>query len=378
MSTVRVVYRPESAVFWLFVVALGLSTVLMLLTEGQSLHETLAAQIALAPLWLGFIAFLVWLMLKFDPFRSVRAHPQVLAAGTALGGTTAMVLALHGNNALFGFWGAVLDPDTAARWSAALSAPFVEEAAKAVCAALVLVLSAQVFNRISHALLLGMFVGVGFDLMEDLVYASREAIASLDSDVEGAGLNLVMRAFTAVPAHWSYTALASVGVLALLPSFADRGTWSWARRLPVAAGLFGAASLMHFIWDAPGPEAGSAALGVLALKVLLNSVIFLVPVLLLLRCERAWVREQIATRTDLPFERTLLESLPTRRGRRRYLRQARRDDGRRARKRARAAQRDALDAIQRGGSEVQASEVQVSEIQADVEHADRVREGAHG
>ena len=343
-----VVYRPESAVFWLFITAIGLSTALVLLSDGAAIAETLAAQLALAPLWLGLIAFLLWLMLKFDPFRSVRAHPQVLAAGTALGATTAMVLALHGNTALFGFWRSVLDPDTAEQWSAALSAPFVEEAAKAVCAAVVLVLSAAVFNRISHALLLGMFVGVGFDLMEDLVYASRQAIASLDSDVVGAGANLILRAFTAVPAHWSYTALATVGVLMLLPSFAGRDSWPRSRRLLAAVGLFGAASLMHFIWDAPGPDTPGAALGVLALKVVVNVVIFGVPVLLLLRVERAWVRDQITARPDLPFDPALLDSLPTRRDRRRYVREARRNGGRAAKSLAQRSQRAALDVIQRG------------------------------
>jgi protease PrsW len=345
---VPVIYRPESAVFWLFVVTLVFSTVMLLADNGGAINETLDAQVALAPIWLAFIVFLIWLILKFDPFRSARAYPQVLVAGTALGATAAVMMAMKGNTALFSVWDRVLDPDVATQWSAALSAPIVEEAAKAMCAAVILVLSASVFHRISHALLLGMFVGFGFDVMEDLVYATRQAISSLDSDVSGAGWNLALRVFTAVPAHWAYTALATVGVLLLLPTFSGRDTWSWPRRLIVAAALMFSASLMHFIWDSPAPDEGVVGLGVIALKVLANLVIFLVPVLFLLRAERSWVRGQIAGRSDLPYDGVLLESLPTRRSRRALQRQARRDGGRSAKKAVRRQQHAALDALQAG------------------------------
>lgn len=340
-----VLYRPDSAVFWLFVLTLVVSTVMMLADAGSAINETLDAQVALAPFWLGFIIALIWLMLKFDPFRSARAAPQVLVAGAALGATAAVLMALKGNTAMFVVWARLLDPDVATQWSAALSAPIIEEAAKAMCAAVILVLAASMFNRIAHALLLGMFVGFGFDIMEDLVYASRQAISSLDSDVSGAGWNLVLRALTAVPAHWAYTALATVGVLLLLPTFAGRATWGWPRRILTAAALMFAASLMHFIWDSPAPDEGATGLGVLVFKVAVNLVIFLVPVLLLLRTERQWVRAQVDARPDLPFDRALLDSLLTRRARKAFRKQA---GGRQARKAARRRQRAALDVIQTG------------------------------
>ncbi len=43
-------------------------------------------------------------------------------------------------------------------------------------------------------------------------YNVDEAISSLDSDIAGALISLALRALTAVPAHWAYTALATVGV----------------------------------------------------------------------------------------------------------------------------------------------------------------------
>ncbi|MGV0849342.1 PrsW family glutamic-type intramembrane protease [Mycolicibacterium phlei] len=347
-----VVYRPESAVFWVYVAAVALGTLSLLSADGTVIHESLSAQIALAPVWLAFIAFLVWLMLRFDPYRSMRRYPQILVAATALGGTAAVAMAMEGNAALGDVWARVLRPDVLAEWQAALTAPFIEESAKAACAAVVLVLCGAVCTRIAHALLVGMFVGFGFDVVEDLAYASGEALDSLDSDVVGAGANLVVRILTAVPAHWAFTSLTSVAVLLLLPTFADRTAWPRRRRWATAAGLVAAAWFMHFAWDAPNPD-GPAALAALLGKVLLNLTVFLVPALLLLRTERSWVATQIdeakrsGTLTDYA---DVLDSLPTRRTRRALRRHARRTGGRAATKAVRARQNAALDAIQAGVS----------------------------
>lgn len=346
-----VIYRPESAVFWVFVVALLVGIVELLEDSAVTVHETMDAQLALGPIWLAFIVFLVWLMFKFDPFRSVRRYPQVLVAGAALGGTTAVVMAMNGNDALGAVWGRVLAPDTLTRWSAALTAPFIEEAAKGLCAVVILVLAAPVFTRISHALLLGMFVGFGFDVMEDLTYAANEAISSLDSDLSGAGANLILRILTAVPAHWAYTSLATVGALLLLPSFAGRADWPWPRRILVAGTLMFCASLMHFIWDSPTPAWDDSGLTTLLLKFAANFAIFLIPVALLLRAERRWVTDRIeAQRPGLltEFDVAVLDSLPSGRTRRQLRRQYRRTGGRQAKKAIRYQQKRALDAIQSG------------------------------
>ena len=345
-----VVYRPGAAVFWVYVGAVALGTAFLLSADGTVFHESLSAQIALAPAWLAFATFLVWLMLRFDPYRSMRRHPQILVAATALGGTAAVALAMAGNAALGEVWARVLPPDVLARWQAALTAPVIEESAKAACAAVVLVLCATVCTRVSHALLVGMFVGFGFDIVEDLAYASGEALDSLDSDVVGAGANLIVRILTAVPAHWAYTGLAGVAVLLVLPSFA--GEWSRSRRWATAAALVVAAWFMHFLWDAPVPG-NEAAAALLLLKVLVNLAVFLVPALLLLRTERRWVAERIgeaARGRTLAAYADVLDSLPTRRTRRALRRQARRTGGRDAAAAVRARQNAALDAIQAGFS----------------------------
>ncbi|MDA0253068.1 MAG: PrsW family intramembrane metalloprotease [Actinomycetota bacterium] len=336
------IYRPESAVFWLYVVALSAGAFGLLLGNGIAVHETMAAQIALGPVWLVFIVFLIWLMYQFDPYRSVRHYPQVLVAGTALGGTTACSSVLRGEHALGGVLARYIDPDTLTLWQNALTAAFIEEAAKGLCAAVILVLCSAVFNRVSQALLVGMFVGFGFDVMEDLTYTTKQALSSLDSDLSGAGENLVVRIVTSIPAHWAYTSLVTVGILVLLPTFADRARWTWRRRVFVAAVLLAAGPFMHFVWDAPVPD--------IPMKFVINVVVFAVAVFLLLRYERHRIIERIAAERGSArldgVDSAVLDSLPTLRTRRRLRRQARRSGGRAARKAVKFQQREALDLVQ--------------------------------
>ena len=344
----EVVYRPESAVFWVFVAALIAGTLGLLSGFGTAFAETRDAHLELAPWWLLFMAALVWLMLRFDPYRGMRRYPQALAAGAALGGTAALAMSATGNAALTTVWASVLDADTLARWSAALTAPIIEEAAKLACAAVILTLCAAICTRVGQALLVGMFVGFGFDVVEDLVYASSQALSSLDSDVSGARTQLILRAFTSVPAHWAFTGLTTAGLMLLLPWCTSVTGWSPSRRFGTALGLLAAGPLLHFIWNSPAPEEPGAAMLVMAGKIVVNLAVFLVVTRALLRGERGRVTARIAAGGPAldAFEPSVLASLETGRARRALRRNAKRDGGRRAARAVARAQRDALDALQ--------------------------------
>jgi RsiW-degrading membrane proteinase PrsW (M82 family) len=344
-----VVYRPDSAVFWVFVGAMAVGSLSLLFNYGAAFRITLNAELALAPLWLAFMVFLVWLILRFDPFRAVRRYPQALVAAAALGATAACAMAIAGNTAVQQLLGLVLPAGTVTQWSAAISAPVIEETSKGLCAAVILLLCSAVMTRIAHALLIGMFVGFGFDVMEDLTYSTNSALQDLGSDIGGAGTSLVVRAFTSVPAHWSYTAMTSVGILLLLPSFTGRGVWSTRRRVVTACGLFFSAWLMHFVWDSPTGTNGFVAVAALPLKVLFDLGLFLGVVMLLLREERKWLVSRIEVRRTEELRRfrpELLDSLTTWRKRRALRKAAKKTAGRSAARRVKAHQREALDTIQ--------------------------------
>lgn len=139
--------------FWLFVIALAAGVLVVLAETGSVFSAVLEAQATLAPLWLAFVAVMVWIMFRFDPYRAVRPYPQMLVAGAALGGTVAVAMSFRGNRALDELWALVLPPDFLGRWSAAFTAPIIEEAAKGACAALILTLCASVCARPAHALM---------------------------------------------------------------------------------------------------------------------------------------------------------------------------------------------------------------------------------
>lgn len=350
-----VIYRPRSAVFWVFVLALCVGTLGVLQNLAPALQVTLTAHLLLIPPWIAFVAVLIRVLMLFDPYRSMRGYPQVLCAAAALGATTALFMALIGNEGVSHILAALVPPDFADSWHAALSAPLIEETSKAACGAVILVLCARRMNRIAHALMIGMFVGLGFDLAEDLTYQAGQALNSLDSDLAGAAASMVMRALTAIPSHWAYTALATTGVLLLLPSYAEGDRWLAPRRVATALGLFFCAWLMHFVWNSPVPavveESTALSLAVLFLKIGFNLTLFLVVAARLLREEQGVVRARITElcRAGGPLSRVspqLLAALATRRSQRAFLKAARRSGGRAAARSAALRQRFALDLVQ--------------------------------
>ncbi|MGE2732135.1 PrsW family glutamic-type intramembrane protease [Mycolicibacterium vaccae] len=325
----EVVYRPESAVFWVWLGAVLIGAADLVSGSGGAFVETRQAHLVLAPIWVAFMVFLVWVMTRFDPFRAAVRYPQMLAAAAALGATMAVALAGSGNTSLERVWATVLDPVTLSRWGDALTAPLIEEAAKLSCAAVILVLCAAVCTRVSHALLVGMFVGFGFDIAEDLTYVTMGALTSLDSDLAGASLQTLGRIVTSIPSHWAFTALTTAGLLLLLPTFSNPDGWSRGRRVGTAVALLAAGPLMHFVWNSP--------LDATIAKVAFNLTLLLTATILLLRQERRWVIRHSDKAIRAGFDPELVASLPTWRGRRRV--EGKRRDVRRR-------QRAALDAIQ--------------------------------
>ncbi|WP_163268850.1 PrsW family intramembrane metalloprotease [Chelativorans alearense] len=349
------IYRPYSAVFWVYLVAIAIGLIGVFMAFGSAIQITLHTNLLLIPVWAVFVFVLARIILLFDPFRAVRQVPQVLVAAAVLGGTAALFMALQGNGAMETIISWLFGADFASDWSAALSAPIIEEASKATCAAVILVLCWDRMNRIAHALMVGMFVGLGFDIVEDLTYEVQSALGDPDSDLAGAVPTLIIRILTGFPSHWSYTALTSVGVLLLLPSFAGRREWKALHRWATAIALFVSAWLMHFVWDSPTPEfvANDSKLGfaLLLFKVLVNLMIFLAAVLLLLRYERQWFVGRLAELHTSDgvlskFDPEILNSLETGRKRRRLRRMARRTGGWAAARAIARRQRHALDLVQ--------------------------------
>jgi protease PrsW len=173
-------------------------------------------------------------------------EPLSLVIGAFLWGavaaTTLAVLANLG-------WGAViaqsLDPEVAARWVPALTAPWTEEILKAAGVVLIYLIARGEIDDIMDGFVYGAMVGLGFAVVENVFYF----IAVFGGETEGVLVGFFFRVIASgLYGHVLYTGLAGIGIAYFTTR---RGEATFGSRLGVAGGLFGLAMLAHFLWNSP-------------------------------------------------------------------------------------------------------------------------------
>lgn len=109
-------------------------------------------------------------------------------------------------------------------------------------------LIALVFTQIKkpwQVFLIGVFVGLGFTIIENIGYAASGSMVHPSSDSAGALNMWLMRSGLGFGAHSIYTAAASWGLAQALFS----PHWSTIKKLAVTSGWFLAGFMLHFIWN---------------------------------------------------------------------------------------------------------------------------------
>ena len=186
-----------------------------------------------------------------------REPPLLLATAFAWGGLVATSISIRGNAAVHNLLAKVTSPGLAADWGSALAGPTVEEIAKALgILAIVLVARAQV-NSVLDGVVYGSLVGLGFQVVEDVIYAvNAVAIAGRGDQVTPVVATFLLRGFLA--GLWSHTlfgALAGAGIGYL----AVRTDRSWFSRIGVAVLSVLGAMVIHFVWNSPLLTLGGGA-----------------------------------------------------------------------------------------------------------------------
>lgn len=152
------------------------------------------------------------------------------------GGFSSGWIATFGNEWVNSGITAVFGPSSLLKqWSDALSAPFVEEFSKGLFALCFLYLLK--IEKPQAALLTGMGVGLGFQLIEDIAYITEAANKSLQGVIPEA-LNRVSGSFSS---HWVYTGIFSLGVFYLMKQIKGQRAFLWVLT-PI---------LLHFLWNSP-------------------------------------------------------------------------------------------------------------------------------
>jgi RsiW-degrading membrane proteinase PrsW (M82 family) len=285
--------QPHNLAFWVYCA---------LVVAGA---YVLAGQISIAvaaysgALISGVIAFgllavaYLWFIHYEDRYTTV---PRDLAATGFVWGFVAATgaFALYANGAATSLYAKAFGASFAFDWGAALAAPIDEELAKGAGVLLLLTLAPKLIRSPFDGLILGAFVGLGFQISEDISYAWIGAANSF-GDVGVAWSTIVVRTLASIPSHWMYTGIFGAGLI----WFVGRPDVPARRRL--GAGLMLTAMLMHGLWDGSGAIAGNSVFGWIVpatVATVLISVFWWIyantePI------EREWMREVMAPEVEL-------------------------------------------------------------------------------
>ncbi len=192
------------------------------------------------------LAIAWWWLLRLPQLWSRIASSGAIAAITWGALVAAGVYALQSNAALITVMGQAAGIDTAQAWGPALIAPLTEETGKAMGIGVVLLAVGQKLRTPMDAALLGAFAGVGFTLIEDVLYAFNIAYVNLgENPLISTTLIYFVRAilFGAV-SHAAFSAFVGAGLGFLL---VGRGRG----RLPWGVTLVALGPVLHGLWNSP-------------------------------------------------------------------------------------------------------------------------------
>ncbi len=346
--------QPHNLAFWLFVVLLPLGIILLLDLLDDSLRSFPTAFALAAVLWTLYLVPWVLFLRHEDMYDP---EPAKLAlVGFLWGGFIAtFVMALHANAAVISLVGKLGSPELARDWGASIAAPFVEETSKAMGLVVVVLLGRRHIRSLFDGVVLGAFVGLGFQVLEDLTYSVNAAdAAGPGNEVHAAVGQFVTRGFmSGLWSHALYTGLVGAGV----GYFLTRTDRSRGARIQALLLLAGSAWLLHFVWDSPLVNGARASVITLLARFVIYPLVFV----LALRWVARQRREELGVLLAGEVERgTLTEEdvellVMSRHERRVGLRHIKHDDGRPARRaerrRLRAARNLATALATSGGAD---------------------------
>lgn len=282
-------FQPRNLCFWVYVGMLAYGVVSMVPTIARVSHFSSDA-VTVAFLLNGLLGVAWWLWFHHID-RWERQPFSLLLAGFAWGGIPAtFAVAITGNGALMSLWSKWFGQDWAGHWQAALTAPFVEETSKFAGFVLLMALAPRLVRTVNDGLIIGAFIGLGFQVFEDVTYAFNGSVDNFGTDPVGGAVGTAwLRIATGFVSHPLYTALCCAGLVYLI------GAVSQPRRVGRGLAFIAAGMFTHGLWDSVGAFAGSASAVLLDLG---GAAVFGLVVL--------WVAFKVARPVEHSFARDIL------------------------------------------------------------------------
>lgn len=266
--------------FWIVLGLLAVGAVRMSQIAGRFFVAYPWATVTAVALF-ALLAVPFWLFVSELDFIE-REPTALLVMAFAWGGLVATTVSIPGSAALEDLIAKLGSPHLAADWGAALAGPTVEETAKTLgLVAIVLIARAQI-NSVLDGIVYGAMVGLGFQIVEDVVFAlAAVALDGRGDHVQPVVATFLLRGFlSGVWSHTLFGALAGAGIGYLVVR-RDRGA---ANRIGVAVLAVLGAWASHVLWNSPifTDGLGNGPSGLLAV-LLLKGLPPLVLILLIVR-----------------------------------------------------------------------------------------------
>ncbi|NUO57757.1 MAG: PrsW family intramembrane metalloprotease [Hamadaea sp.] len=208
--------QPRNAAFWVYALGVGIGLITLLRYFGANPGFYAPA---LTTGVLMFSLYLVpWLLLLSHHNRYTAQPSRLLASAFVWGGTAATFwISLPANNALLEIWTKIGGTDFADRWAAGLTAPINEEFSKALGLILLIGLAPKLVRSAYDGFIIGAFIGLGFQVAEDILYAYNAATQTFGVGQVGAALKIfVFRGLAGIVSHALFSAIFCAGLMWLL------------------------------------------------------------------------------------------------------------------------------------------------------------------
>ena len=235
--------QPRQPAFWLYLGLVGLTGIVAI--AEQSLYRSIspsgwALSWFLLALYGLPVVVVVYLLDLYE-----REPVPLLVAAFVWGAIAATTLSAIGNAG----WGLAVarigGPEFAARWTAALTAPFVEEILKGCGVVLIYLIARDEVDDVMDGFVYGAICGLGFAVVEDVFYFMAVFGGEPAGVLQGFWLRVVAGGLYG---HVLYTGIVGMAVGVVV---SRRAAEPLGRRLAVASGLCLLAAAAHFLWNSP-------------------------------------------------------------------------------------------------------------------------------
>ncbi|MFE4504016.1 PrsW family intramembrane metalloprotease [Rhodococcus sp. NPDC056743] len=239
-------YQPRNAAFWVYLL-LVVSGAFKLFSMLSSSAAAYGDAIALSIVLFGVYGAIFWWFTHHID-RYARQPVKLIVTAFFWGSFAATwVMAANANDAILALYAKTFGQAWASDWGAGLTAPFTEEIAKGVGLLLLIALASRLVRTAFDGFILGAFIGLGFQIFEDVLYALNSAASQFGADPIGAAMSTIMlRMVFGVAAHTLYSAIFCAGLVYLLGRPAEP------RRVGRGLALMATAMVLHGLWDSAG------------------------------------------------------------------------------------------------------------------------------